>query len=461
MTRSHALKWLSVLLTASLFYALAPNDTYANLPLYLALTATAVTIWVFDLLPAVFVAAVLTFCYLITNLATPEVILSPWTTVLIWTTFGAAIFGEAMEQTGLAKRVALRCMLLTGGTFRGMLIGFGAGGIILGLLLASGFARTVIFCAIGAGIIQALELDTKSRMSSLIMLGCFFAAAAPTMQFLHTSETFIWAYSILLKNLGISVDFWEFLSHMFLPNLLYVIICFAAIYLTRGSARLPDENALKQILRTRLKELGPMNTAEKRLLILALLSVLGFMLEPLTGLNAVWGLCLAALSCYLPGMGIMRAESFTRLNIIFLVFIAGCMSMGAVAGAVGANKWAVAAIMPNLQGLPPTAGIVCSYAAGVIANLLLTPFAATVGFTPAFAELGREMAVNPVPLFYAFQFGLDQYFFPYEGVMFLYLFTTGCVTLKHILPALGLRTVLTAVMIAAAAVPYWNMIGIM
>ncbi len=88
-------------------------------------------------------------------------------------------------------------------------------------------------------------------------------------------------------------------------------------------------------------------------------------------------------------------------------------------------------------------------------------FAATVGFTPAFAELGREMAVNPVPLFYAFQFGLDQYFFPYEGVMFLYLFTTGCVTLKHILPALGLRTVLTAVMIAAAAVPYWNMIGIM
>ena len=97
----------------------------------------------------------------------------------------------------------------------------------------------------------------------------------------------------------------------------------------------------------------------------------------------------------------------------------------------------------------------------MIANLLLTPFAATVGFTPAFAELGREMAVNPVPLFYAFQFGLDQYFFPYEGVMFLYLFTTGCVTLKHILPALGLRTVLTAVMIAAAAVPYWNMIGIM
>lgn len=37
MTRSLALKWLSVLLAASLFYTLAPSDTYANLPLYLAL----------------------------------------------------------------------------------------------------------------------------------------------------------------------------------------------------------------------------------------------------------------------------------------------------------------------------------------------------------------------------------------------------------------------------------------
>ena len=93
MTRSLALKWLSVLLAASLFYTLAPSDTYANLPLYLALTAIAVVIWVFDLLPAVFVSAALTFAYLITNLATPEVVFSPWTTVLIWTTFGAAIFG--------------------------------------------------------------------------------------------------------------------------------------------------------------------------------------------------------------------------------------------------------------------------------------------------------------------------------------------------------------------------------
>ena len=188
MNRALTLKWFAVLGLASLFYLLAPRDVSPQMPLYLGMTSAAVIIWTFDLLPAVAVAAALTFLYLLTNMAPPEVVLGPWTTVLIWTTFGAAIFGEAMEKTGLAKRVALRCMLLTGGTFTGMLIGFAIGGIILGLLLASGFARTVIFCAIAVGIIRALDIDPKSRLSSIIVIACFFAAAAPTMQFLHASS---------------------------------------------------------------------------------------------------------------------------------------------------------------------------------------------------------------------------------------------------------------------------------
>ena len=199
MNRALTLKWFAVLGLASLFYLLAPRDVSPQMPLYLGMTSAAVIIWTFDLLPAVAVAAALTFLYLLTNMAPPEVVLGPWTTVLIWTTFGAAIFGEAMEKTGLAKRVALRCMLLTGGTFTGMLIGFAIGGIILGLLLASGFARTVIFCAIAVGIIRALDIDPKSRLSSIIVIACFFAAAAPTMQFLHTSESFIWSFQVLMK----------------------------------------------------------------------------------------------------------------------------------------------------------------------------------------------------------------------------------------------------------------------
>ncbi len=461
MNRTLSLKWISVLIFSLAAYLLAPRDVTPHLPLYFGMTSAAVLIWAFDLLPAVAVAAALTFLYLLAEMAPPEVVLGPWTTVLIWTTFGAAIFGEAMEKTGLARRVALRCMLLTGGTLNGMLAGLVVGSIILGLLLASGFARTVIFCAIGVGIIRALELDPKSRTSSFIILACFYAAAASTMQFLHTSESFIWSFKVLMNVIGGNVDWWEYLYHECFVNTVYVVITFGVLYFMKGRTGLPEGADLKKVLQRRLEEMGPMSVAERRLLILALFSILGFMVEPWTGINAVYVLCLAALVCYMPGLRIMEPSSFNNLNIVFLVFVAGCMAIGFVGGEVGANKWAVQTIVPYLQAMSPTWGVICSYFVGVIANFLMTPFAATVAFTPAFGELGSQLGVNPLPLFYAFEYGLDQYFMPYQGVMFLYIFTTGCVTLRHIMSMLIVRCVVAALFIAVVAIPYWKYIGIM
>lgn len=461
MTKAVNIKWLIAICASILFYAVAPRDVSPQLPLFLGMTSCAVLIWAFDLLPVVAVAAALTFMYLLTNMAPPEVVFGPWTTVLIWTTFGAAIFGDAMEKTGLAKRVALRCMLMCGGTFAGMLMGLFIGCIVVGLLLASGFARTVIFCAIATGVIKALDIDPKSRLSSVIMISFFFAAAASTMQFLHTSESFIWSFKVLMEAIGGDVGWWEYLKHEGFVNTIYVVLTFLTVWFMRGKERLPDGDHLKSALQARLAEMGSMTTAEKRLLWLALISILGFMVEPWTGVNAVYVLCLAALFCYLPAFRIMDPDSVNSLNIMFLVFVAGCMAIGFVAGEVGANKWMVSSIIPLLQSMSPTMGVVFSYLAGVLTNLLLTPFAATVAFTPAFAELGLQLNVNPLPLFYAFEYGLDQYFLPYEGVMFLYMFTTGCVTLKHILPIVAVRCAVAAVFIAVVAIPFWSLIGIM
>ena len=204
-----------------------------------------------------------------------------------------------------------------------------------------------------------------------------------------------------------------------------------------------------------------MSRDEKKTLVLALLALVAFISEPWHGIPGYFAFCSMVLLGFTPIFNLMEASDLKKVQFPILFFIAGCMAIGAVAGVVGANKWAVAAIMPYLEGLPPTVSVICSYVAGTVANFLLTPFAATVAFTPAFGELGVQMGVNPLPLFYAFQLGLDQYFFPYEGVMFLYLFTTGCVTLKHIMPALGLRTLLAGILLVAVWVPYWNFIGLM
>ena len=81
--------------------------------------------------------------------------------------------------------------------------------------------------------------------------------------------------------------------------------------------------------------------------------------------------------------------------------------------------------------------------------------------TDAFCSDSGFHSCHRLPLFYALNFGLDQYLFPYEAVYFLYIFITEKVTLRHIVPALAIRIVLTAIFLVLVAIPYWKCIDIL
>ena len=305
----------------------------------------------------------------------------------------------------------MRCLKLTGGAFSVLVAGFVLAGIVVVVILPSILARVVIVCAIAVGIIQALQLDAKSRMTSTIVMMAFFAAA-PQFMFLHSSESFIWAFGMMLKGTDKTVNFWDYAYQATFINLIYYALSMATVYIVKGRETLVSGAHFSTFIEQSCREMGPIQPREIKLLVLVFGIILGFMLEPLTHIDPVYVCCVLALLSYLPGINVLDRESFSNLNIVFLVFITGCMAIGFVGGSVGANKWAVASIVPLLQGWGETMSVVCAYAAGVVINFLLTPLAATAAFTPAFGELGTAMNVNPLPLFYAFNFGPDQYLSP-------------------------------------------------
>ena len=174
------LRWPVTLFLPVILYFCAPVDVSPKFPLFVGITAMAVLAWAFNVFPAIGVAALLSFAYLLGKVAPANVVFGPWTTVLPWLSFAAVIIGDAMDKTGLARRLALHCLKITGGSFSGLLWGFFLGGIALGIVLPSILARMVILCTIASGIIDALKIDPKSRMSSSIVLLAFMAAAAHT-----------------------------------------------------------------------------------------------------------------------------------------------------------------------------------------------------------------------------------------------------------------------------------------
>lgn len=454
------LRWPLTLVLPLIVYFAAPTDISPKAPLFMAMTSMAILAWAFNVFPAIGVAALLTFGYMLGGVAPAEVVFGPWATVLPWISFAAVIIGEAMDQTGLARRLALACLTLAGGSFLGLLWGFFLGGLVLALVLPSILARMVVLCAIASGIVDTLRLNHKSRMSSAIILMAFMAAAAPQFLFLHTSESFIWAFTMLFKD-GTTVDFWQYAWHGSFFSIVYTLASMAVILVVKGKENLTTMGNAQAFIASSRKELGPVSTKEKKLMVIVLGMVLAFMVQPWTGVDPVFIFAVLALLCYMPGISILSEESIGKVEIMFLIFITGCMSIGFVGGAVGFNAWAVQQVLPFLQGWGENMSVIIAYVSGVVVNFLLTPLAATAAFTPAIGDLGQALNMNPLPLFYAFQYGLDQYILPYEAVYFLYIFITGRVTLSHVIPALALRALLCGVLLAVVAIPWWNFVGIL
>ena len=111
-------KWAASLLLPLLVYSLVDADIHPKLPLFFAITTWAVTVWALELLPTLPSSAAMTFLFVLCGVATPQVVFAPWGSFLPWLCLAALVLGDALEETGLTRRMALRLMLLVGASFR-------------------------------------------------------------------------------------------------------------------------------------------------------------------------------------------------------------------------------------------------------------------------------------------------------------------------------------------------------
>ena len=467
MLRITHLKWLlSLLIPAGAYFAVqtavqADPSLNPHLPMVFAITLWAITVWATDILPAVPSAAAMTFLYLLCNVAPAPVIFGAWGAFLPWICFGALILSEALEQTGLTRRLALQLMHLVGATFTRIVVSLMTVGMFMAFLLPDIMCRVIIFVAIAHGLVMALELDPKSRISSAIIMAGFCSATSPGYGFLTGTEMSLIAMD-QIKSI-ITIPTW---GEYALANLPFIILycCFSifmCVKIIPGKEHIPHEDHLKEVVAERLRDMGPMTTQEWKLLILMICAITGLLTSKWHGLNGYFLYALIAICCYLPWIGLASFENVRKLNVGFLVFIVACLGMGSVAVHLGAAKWFASLVVPLIDGLSPIWLVLSSYLSAVAVNFMLTPLAAVSALSLPWAEIAQHVNMNPLPMLYSFLYGLDQYIFPYEYALYMYIFSTGYITPKHMFKGLGLRILFVAVILMLLQVPYWKLIGLM
>ncbi|WP_300801579.1 SLC13 family permease [uncultured Desulfovibrio sp.] len=460
------LKWIiSLLIPAGAYFIVqaavqADPSLNPHLPMFFAITLWAITVWATDILPAVPSAAAMTFLYLLCTVA-PPVIFGAWGAFLPWICFGALVLSEALETTGLTRRLALQLMHLAGATFTRIVVSLMVVGMFMAFLLPDIMCRVIIFVAIAHGLVLALELDPKSRISSAIIMAGFCAATSPGYGFLTGTEMSLIAMDQIKRI--ITVPTW---GEYALANLPFIVLycCFSVFMCVKiipGKEHIPHEDHLKEVVEERLRAMGPMTLQEWKLLILMICAITGLLTSKWHGLNGYFLYALIALCCYLPWIGLAKFENVRKLNVGFLVFIVSCLGMGSVAVHLGAAKWFASLVVPLIDGLSPTWLVISSYLSAVVINFMLTPLAAVSALSLPWTEIAHHVDMNPLPMIYAFLYGLDQYIFPYEYALYMYIFGTGYITPRHMFKGLGLRILFVGVGLLLLQIPYWKLIGLL
>ena len=425
-----AVKWIISIAIPIIVYFLIPIDGQAvtyEMAMFLAITTWAVCMWAMDAMNEVAVGLVLPVLYIVLCGVKQQVVYSPWLSEVPIIVIGVA---------------CVRCM---GGSFVGTLIGITLAVSIVAPLVPAITGKAAIFCAIGISLCDALDFKPKSREATAVILTCCLAVASTKLCYLTGGADLVLGMGLLHKVSGINTAWMEYAIHNFLPGMLYTAMSVGLVMLILPSR--VDRQALRATLQIKYQELGPVTPEQKRAALLMLATLILLATDKLHGVAA--GLVLIGITfvAFLPGVRLLDDPKFSKINFAPLFFIMGCMTIGSAGGFLKVTGWIAGITLPYLHGMSDTLAGLAAYILG-----------ATTTMTSPLVELGMQMKMDPRVLFYSFQYGLDNYIFPYEYAVILYFFSSGYMLFKDMLKVLAARMILTGVFLFFIAIPFWKMV---
>lgn len=334
-----------VLIAACIFFATPPAGVSALAMKGLGLTVFAIGMWATQALPEHITGLVFLLLVVLTEVASPDVAFSGFTSGTLWLVLGGLFIAEAVRSTALGERFALALLgrftasytqLVTATVLVATLLCFvmpaTMGRVLLLVPIVGGLARRLGFGAGSPGyngLILAAILSTFQVGTAILPANApnlMLAGAAESIYKIHFSYgEYLWAQfpvlGLLKMPLIVAVTCWLFPARI-------------------------DSGAIERVA-------TPMTAPEWRLAVILIASLVLWATDVKHGVRPGWIALAAGLAVILPRVGVMPMSSFND-NIKYgpYFYIGALLGMGAVLTHTGAGAALGAMVFPAL-GLAP------------------------------------------------------------------------------------------------------------
>ena len=333
----------------------------------------------------------------------------PYANPLIFLFLGGFVIGLAIQRFGLHKRMALRILLVVGASPRRLIAGFMLASALLSMWI-SNTATAIMMLPIGASVLALLKAkaadDSQAAKCSpgdsdpfatALVLGIAYACSIGGIGTLIGTPPNLVLAAFVRERYGVDLTMAQWMA-VGLP-LVAILLPLTWLYLTRIAFRVSNRPlpCSRDVIRAELDAMGPMQRAERIVLLIFAATALGWILRPQivawTGLSGLSDATIAMLGALLlfvvpvagsPRVAAMDWETAKQLPWGILILFGGGLSLAGAIAATGVDRF-VGSGFTHLAGVAPWLLLLTVTAAVVLLTEITSNTAVATTLMPVLA----------------------------------------------------------------------------
>ncbi|MCA9057963.1 MAG: SLC13/DASS family transporter, partial [Planctomycetaceae bacterium] len=269
---------LVLVVTAWLFLLPLPEGMRPQAHRLAAVALLMAGLWITQAIPLAATSLIPLFLFPLLGIETAAITASAYANDTLFLYLGGMVIALGIERWGLHRRVALNLVATVGVSPRRLVLGFMASSAGLSMWM-SNTACTVMMLPIAMALLQTIDEDTEThggdrlsdQLAVPLLLAIAYSASLGGMTTLVGTPTNAAAINIYRKETGDTISVAEWLLACGPIGLTYLAVTWFVLT-RRLPVRSSHQQVLKEAIAQRVRQLGKMAPAERRMLTLFLLT---------------------------------------------------------------------------------------------------------------------------------------------------------------------------------------------
>ncbi len=434
----------------------------------LGILVWAIVWWVVAVLPEMVTAFIMAVLFIAVADVPATTVFSQFSSETWWLLLAAFGLGVGMKESGLLMRIARGVLSLFPPRFKAQSLALIASGTVLGPFIPSMSAKLAVLTPLAMSIGDSMGYERKGKQ----MNGLFLA----TLTGVRTIGPAIISASVigyaLLAFYSDDIQSRFNMVNWFLAALPWFLVVsllnYCAIVFLYGPKeerqKKRDKKKTEQSISNPHKNTEPMSLREKKMLVIIVLTVALWILEPVTGIPAA-AVALGGTALLL-ACGVCSLKEFTAdMNWQSLLFIGTTMGLASVFSYTGIDEWVVGLVSPFMEQLSfsPFAFVLGIGLITLALRFIIVSEMAYVNIFMAFmAPMATSLGINPWIVGFTVYTMVNPWFMLYQNPIYLSAFYSvdGKMVKHSSMAAYCGIYMLICLLGLLISVPFWQLTGV-